>query len=148
MFLSYVALTCPTYAFSICCWYFFFFASCYFSSTPNICVPHMAALENLTVNIILITPSVCVQCTTNSEAQTKPTRRVRGSGFERDPTRHAPCHLSLLTKGRDGSGLCARCGIYNSCAGAADVKIMFTTPPSAFSSSLFVDIGRFTFPVL
>lgn len=136
--LSRSLLCCPTYGFGICCWYFLLVVT---SVPPRICVPHMAALENFTVNIILITPSVCVQCTTNSVAsQADKTSPGLGVRAESDPAR--TLSFKPANKGQDRQPVCSE---FTTAAQAPQTsKLCFPLPlPFPLFPTLILAVSRF-----
>lgn len=131
-------LCCPTYGFGICCWYFLLVVT---SVPPRICVPHMAALENFTVNIILITPSVCVQCTTNSVAsQADKTSPGLGVRAESDPAR--TLSFKPANKGQGRQPVCLE---FTTAAQAPQTsKLCFPLPlPFPLFPTLILAVSRF-----
>lgn len=124
-------------------WYLLlvFFLLVVTSVPPRICVPHMAALENFTVNIILITPSVCVQCTTNSVAsQADKTSPGLGVRAESDPART----LSFKPANK-GQGRQPVCSEFTTAAQAPQTsKLCFPLPlPFPFFPTLILAVSRF-----
>lgn len=119
-------------------WYLLlvFFLVVVTSVPPRICVPHMAALENFTVNIILITPSVCVQCTTNSDQASS----GLGVRAESDPART----LSFKPANK-GQGRQPVCSEFTTAAQAPQTsKLCFPLPlPFPFFPTLILAVSRF-----
>lgn len=124
-------------------WYLLlvFFLLVVTSVPPRICVPHMAALENFTVNIILITPSVCVQCTTNSVAsQADKTSPGLGVRAESDPAR--TLSFKPANKGQDRQPVCLE---FTTAAQAPQTsKLCFPLPlPFPLFPTLVLAVSRF-----